>query len=304
MADAQWDVSDVPDQTGRVAVVTGANSGLGLATAELLAARGAYVVLAVRDVDKGRQAANQIAVRAPRSDVALQRLDLGSLTSVHAAADALRAAHSTIDLLINNAGVMFTPKMTTDDGFEMHFGTNHLGHFALTGLLLDRLLGVDGSRVVTVSSEMHKMGASIQFDDLHWERRYKRMAAYNQSKLANLLFAYELQRKLAEQAQPTISLAAHPGGSNTALFQNSPAVVRSVARLVGPILLNTPEMSALSLLRAATDPAVAGGQYYGPATGVRGYPVLTESSEQSHDEELARRLWKVSEELTGIAYPL
>jgi NAD(P)-dependent dehydrogenase (short-subunit alcohol dehydrogenase family) len=304
MAGAKWAAADVPDQAGRVAVVTGANSGLGLATAEVLASKGAHVVLAVRDVDKGRQAEAQIAARWPMAETSLQPLDLSSLASVHAAADELREAHDRIDLLINNAGVMFTPRLLTADGFETQFGTNHLGHFALTGLLLELLLNVEGSRVVTISSEMHKMGASIDFADLQGERRYRRVAAYSQSKLANLLFAYELQRRLAAHAQATISVAAHPGGSNTQLFKNSPWFVRPVIGLLGPLLLNTAEMSALSPLRAATDPDVQGGQYYGPESGVRGHPKLSESSPQTYDEELAQRLWKVSEELTDITFPV
>jgi NAD(P)-dependent dehydrogenase (short-subunit alcohol dehydrogenase family) len=304
MEGASWTAADVPDQAGRVAVVTGANSGLGLATAELLASKGAHVVLAIRDVHKGRQAEAQIAARWPKAEISLQPLDLSSLASVRAAAAQLREAHDRVDLLINNAGVMFAPRHMTADGFEMQFGTNHLGHFALTGLLLEHLLKIEGSRVVTISSEMHKMGGSIHFDDLQWERRYKRVAAYSQSKLANLLFAYELQRRLAAHGQATISVAAHPGGSNTQLFKNSPWFVRPVIGLLGPLLLNTPEMSALSALRAATDPDVQGGQYYGPMSGVRGYPKLAESSPQTYDEELAQRLWKVSEELTHITFPV
>jgi NAD(P)-dependent dehydrogenase (short-subunit alcohol dehydrogenase family) len=304
MSDTEWTETDVPDQQGRVAIVTGANSGLGLATAGVLAAKGARVVLAVRNVDKGCRAAEQINVRWPHSEIAVQELDLSSLASVYAAADKLRAAHGRIDLLINNAGVMFTPPQKTADGFDMQLATNHLGHFALTGLLLDRLLEVPGSRVVTISSEMHKMGGAIHFDDLQWERKYKRVAAYAQSKLANLLFAYELDRRLKKTTGDTISVAAHPGGSNTQLFKNSPAFFRPIVRVVGPWMLNSPEMSALSVLRAATDTDVLGGQYYGPRTGVRGYPKLAESSPQSYDADTQQRLWSVSEELTGVRYPV
>ena len=304
MADTKWTAADAPDQSGRVAVITGANSGLGLATAEMLAAKGAHVVLAVRNIDKGSAAVERITSASPTAAVSLQALDLSSLASVHAAADDLHGAHDKIDLLINNAGVMFTPHLTTADGFEMQFGTNHLGHFALTGLLLDQLLKVDGSRVVTISSEMHKMGASINFEDLQWKRGYKRVAAYGQSKLSNLLFTYELQRRLTAHEQSTISVAAHPGGSNTQLFKNSPWFVRPVISLLGPLLLNSPEMSALSPLRAATDPDVVGGQYYGPETGVRGHPEISESSAKSHDEDLQARVWQVSEKLTGVRYPL
>ena len=189
---AKWTSGDVPGQQGRLAVVTGANTGLGLETARVLAARGASVVLAVRDIEKGKQAAARIAGTTPGADVMIQRLDLTSLDSVRAAAGELRARHPRIDLLINNAGVMFPPKQATSDGFELQFGTNHLGHFAFTGLLLEQMLPVPGSRVVTVSSSAHRIRARINFDDLQGERSYSRVAAYSQSKLANLMFTYEL----------------------------------------------------------------------------------------------------------------
>ncbi|HEU0191456.1 MAG TPA: SDR family NAD(P)-dependent oxidoreductase [Mycobacterium sp.] len=302
----RWTAADVPDQTGRVVVVTGANTGLGYHTAEVLAARGAHVVLAVRNTGKGHDAVARIRSASPRADVAVQQLDLSSLDSVHTAADALRSAYPRIDLLINNAGVMWTPKQTTADGFELQFGTNHLGHFALTGLLLEHLLGVDGSRVVTVSSIGHRLGGAIHFDDLQWEHEYSRHRAYAQSKLANLLFTYELQRRLAAGGRPTIAVAAHPGGSNTELARNIPAVLRPLEKLLGPALFQSAAMGALPTLRAATDPAVAGGQYYGPDGfgEQRGHPSVVQSSRQSHDPELQRRLWAVSEELTGVSFPV
>lgn len=301
----KWNAADVPDQTGRVAVVTGANTGIGYHTAAVLADRGARVVLAVRNLEKGNDAVARIRAASPGADVTVQRLDLTSLDSVRGAAEALRAAYPRIDLLINNAGVMFTPKQTTADGFELQFGTNHLGHFALTGLLLEHML-VEGSRVVTVSSMGHRLLAAIHFDDLHWERGYNRFAAYGQAKLANLLFTYELQRRLAAKGRPTIAVAAHPGGSNTELTRNLPALVRPVERLVSPLVFQNAEMGALPTLRAATDPTVAGGQYYGP-DGLgqqRGHPKRVGSSKQSHDAELQHRLWLVSEELTGVAFPV
>ena len=219
---AKWTAADIPDQAGRVAVITGANTGLGYETAAALADHGAHVVLAVRNLDKGKDAAARITARSPHADVALQELDLTSLESIRAAAEQLRSDHDRIDLLINNAGVMWTPKSTTKDGFELQFGTNHLGHFAFTGLLLDRLLPVAGSRVVTVSSIGHRIRADIHFDDLQWERGYNRVGAYGQAKLANLLFTYELQRRLAPHGT-TIAAAAHPGGSQTELTRNLPA---------------------------------------------------------------------------------
>jgi NAD(P)-dependent dehydrogenase (short-subunit alcohol dehydrogenase family) len=302
---AKWTTADIPDQTGRVAVITGANTGLGYETAAALAEHGAHVVLAVRNLDKGKDAASHITATGPRGEVALQELDLTSLESVRAAAQQLRSDYDHIDLLINNAGVMYTPKSNTKDGFELQFGTNHLGHFALTGLLLDRLLPVAGSRVVTVSSFGHRIRADIHFDDLQWERRYGRVAAYGQAKLANLLFTYELQRRLASHGT-TIAAAAHPGMSDTELMRNMPAPLVSAFERIAPLVAQNPAMGALPTLRAATDPAVLGGQYYGPDgfAQTRGYPKIVASSRKSHDVERQRRLWTVSEELTGVVYPI
>jgi NAD(P)-dependent dehydrogenase (short-subunit alcohol dehydrogenase family) len=295
-----WTEQHIPDQHGRVAIVTGANTGLGFETARMLAGHGAHVVLAVRDVEKGKQAAARID-----GDVSVQVLDLTSLDSIRSAAADLRAAHPRIDLLINNAGVMYTPKQTTKDGFELQFGTNHLGHFAFTGLLLDHLLPVPGSRVVTVSSLGHRIRADIHFDDLQWERSYSRVAAYGQAKLANLMFTYELQRRLAPHGT-TVAVAAHPGGSNTELARNSPAALRVPMAWLAPLIAQTAAMGALPTLRAATDPAVIGGQYYGPGgrAEVRGHPKLVTSSPLSYDLQTQQRLWTVSEELTGVRMPL
>jgi NAD(P)-dependent dehydrogenase (short-subunit alcohol dehydrogenase family) len=300
----KWTAADIPDQTGRTVIITGANTGLGFETAAALAGRGARVVLAVRNLEKGKQAAARITAATPGADVELQELDLTSLESVRAAAAQVRSDHDRLDLLINNAGVMYTPKSTTKDGFELQFGTNHLGHFALTGLLLDRLLPVAGSRVVTVSSIGHRIRAAIHFDDLQWERRYSRVGAYGQAKLANLLFTYELQRRLAQRGT-TIAAAAHPGGSNTELMRNLPRVVAAASSLVEPLMQDA-ALGALPTLRAATDPAVRGGQYFGPDgfAELRGYPKVVASSAQSHDVEVQRRLWTVSEELTGVVYPV
>ncbi|MGE2726443.1 SDR family NAD(P)-dependent oxidoreductase [Mycolicibacterium pulveris] len=301
---AKWTAADVPDQSGRVAIVTGANSGLGYDTAAVLADNGAHVVLAVRDLDKGRRAVEKIKAASPNADVTLQELDLSSLNSVRKAADELRAAYPRIDLLINNAGVMYVPRReTTEDGFEMQFGTNHLGHFALTGLLLENLLPVGGSRVVTVSSVGHRALARIHFEDPHLERKYNRVEAYGQSKLANLLFTYELARRLKAKEAPTIAVAAHPGLSDTELMRHLPDFIPSILwKIVG----QPAAMGALPTLRAATDPAVQGGQYYGP-DGIgesRGHPKLVASSAQSHNQDIQRRLWTMSEELTGVTFPV
>src|SRR5467141_1846229 len=256
---ARWTSGDVPGQQGRLAVVTGADTGLGFETARVLAARGASVVLAVRDTDKGKRAAAAIAGAAPGADVTVQPLDLTCLDSVRAAAAALRARHPRIDLLVNNAGVMFPPRQTTVDGFELQLGTNHLGHFALTGLLLGQMLPVPGSRVVTVSSLAHRIRARINFDDLQAERSYSRVAAYSQSKLANLMFSYELQRRLSGEGT-TIAVAAHPGLAATELARYTPAASAALARLIS----QKPAMGALPVLRAATDPGALAGQYYSP----------------------------------------
>jgi NAD(P)-dependent dehydrogenase (short-subunit alcohol dehydrogenase family) len=299
MADT-WTADDIPRQDGRVAVVTGANTGLGFETARMLAEHGATVVLAVRNLDKGKDAAARIA--AP--DVSVQQLDLTSLDSVRTAAAELRAAHPRIDLLVNNAGVMYPPKQVTQDGFELQFGTNHLGHFALTGLLLDAL--TPGSRVVTLSSVGHRIRARIHFDDLQWERSYSRAGAYGQSKLANLMFTYELQRRLAAAGAGTIAVAAHPGIADTELLRYTPSVLRVLTPVVIPLITQSAAMGALPTLRAATDPDVRGGQYYGPDgfRETRGNPKVVESSAASHDQETQQRLWQVSEELTGVAFGL
>jgi NAD(P)-dependent dehydrogenase (short-subunit alcohol dehydrogenase family) len=226
------------------------------------------------------------------------------MDSIHTAAEQLRSKHDTIDLLINNAGVMFTPKSTTQDGFELQFGTNHLGHFALTGLLLDRLLPAAGSRVVTVSSVGHRFARNgIDFDDLQSEKNYSRVGAYRQAKLANLMFTFELQRRL--QGTKTIAAAAHPGGSRNELTRNLPPLVAAVTKLAAP-LFQSAEMGALPTLRAATDPGVIGGQYFGPDGfgEQRGYPKVVASTRASHDTDAQRRLWTVSEELTGVTYPV
>jgi NAD(P)-dependent dehydrogenase (short-subunit alcohol dehydrogenase family) len=295
----KWNERDVPDQKGRVAVVTGANTGLGFQTARALAERGATVVLAVRDAAKGREAAARMA-----GDVTVQELDLTSLESRRAAPARRRGTLGSIDLLINNAGVMYPPKQATRDGFELQFGTNHLGHFAFTGLVLDLLLPVSGSRVVTVSSFAHRTRGGIHFDDLQWERSYSRSAAYGQSKLANLMFTYELQRRLARHGT-TVSVAAHPGVARSDLMRNSPAPMRVTFPLIAP-LMQKPDMGALPTLRAATDPAVLGGQYYGPdgLGGTRGHPQIVTSSPESYDMTVQQRLWAVSEDLTGVKFPV
>ncbi|MFC1415895.1 oxidoreductase [Streptacidiphilus cavernicola] len=295
-----WTAADVPDQTGRVALVTGANTGLGLETATVLAQQGATVVLACRNTAKAEAAAKQIG-----GDTRLLALDLASLASVRAAAAEAHQRFDRLDLLINNAGVMIPPHQRTADGFELQFGTNHLGHFALTGLLLDLLRDTEGSRVVVVSSLAHKRARSgINFDDLQSERHYSRMGAYVQSKMANLMFMYALQRRLAGSDARTIALAAHPGFSATELTRYVPGPLQSLNTLVGTPFAQPPALGALPALRAATDPSAMGAHYYGPdgPFETRGLPVLKASIAVAHNRAAQERLWAVSEALTGVTF--
>lgn len=299
-----WSEADVGDQSGRVVVITGANTGIGYETAAVLAHRGAHVVLAVRDLEKGNAALSRIVAASPNADVTLQQLDLASLASVRLAAEALRAAYPRIDLLINNAGVMWTPKQVTEDGFELQFGTNHLGHFALTGLLLDHLLGVRDSRVVTVSSLGHRLRAAIHFDDLHWERRYDRVAAYGQSKLANLLFTSELQRRLTAAGSPLRALAAHPGYSHTNLQGASgrklgDALMSAATRVVA----TDADFGARQTLYAASQD-LPGDTFVGPRFGYLGRTQPVGRSRRAKDAGMAAALWALSEQLTKTEFPL
>lgn len=310
MADrrGRWTAADVPDQSGRTAVVTGASGGLGFETAGVLAGRGAAVVLACRDLGKAERAADRIRSAVAGASVLVVHLDLASLASVREAAGQIRAACPSLDLLINNAGVMAIPREVTEDGFERTLATNHLGHFALTGLLLGRMLDTPGSRVVTVSSNGHRMGDGVMhFEDLQLSRGYKPWPAYYRSKLANLLFTYELQRRLTEAGAGTMALAAHPGNARTDLWRHSrldQALYRPMLRPLTFWFAQSAHMGALATLRAATDPAAGGGEYYGPPGRPQftGHPVRVESSAQSHDEADAARLWAISEELTGVSY--
>jgi NAD(P)-dependent dehydrogenase (short-subunit alcohol dehydrogenase family) len=306
MAKRKWSENDVPDQSGRVVVVTGSNTGLGLDTARVLAERGAQVVLAVRNVDKGEAACEKIRQSVPDAEVSTQLLDLGSLESVRTASAELRAAHPRVDLLINNAAVAFPPKTTTPDGFELQFATNHLGHFALTGLLLENMLGVDGARVVVVASLDHKLGGAIHFDDLQWERRYSSALAYAQSKLANLMFCYEFHRRLVKSGAPLMTVAAHPGYTKSDLFRNMWKPIQAMMKFSDLFIGQDPAKGALPQLYAATMPDVQGGQYWGPDgfLEMAGYPTLVRSSKKSYDQQAQERLWTVSEELTGVTYPV
>jgi NAD(P)-dependent dehydrogenase (short-subunit alcohol dehydrogenase family) len=275
------------------AVITGGNTGLGFETARALAGRGATVVIAARDPAKAAAAVDRIG-----AGVSHVPLDLASLSSVREAAAELRARFTRIHLLINNAGVMMTPRGTTRDGFETQFGTNHLGHFALTGLLLDRMTAVPGSRVVTVSSLAHLGGRYPP------RERYSPTMAYSDSKLANLLFAFELQRRLSAAGAETISLAAHPGYAQTGLLRHLPGPVRIASEMAGPLISQNAARGALPIIRAATDPDARGGELYGPRWLTRGNPVRARAFGRAYDERAAAALWSESEKATGVSYPL
>lgn len=304
-----WTAADIPDQHGRTVVITGANSGLGLQTALELARRGATVVIAVRNEAKGAAAKGTIRQAVPSADVAVAPLDLADLTSVRAFADTFMAEHPAgLDVLVNNAGVMAIPRATTADGFEMQIGTNHLGHFALTGLLLPSLLARPGARVVNVSSGAAQMGR-LHLDDLQGEKKYQRWGAYGQSKLANLLFTFELDRRARASGVDLVSVAAHPGYAATNLQATSVGGNPIAARMVdlgNRIFAQSDAQGALPQLRAATAPDVIGGSYYGP-TGLfnmRGAPATVSPPGHARDLDDARRLWEASEDLTGVRFRL
>lgn len=305
-----WTEANIPELAGKTVVVTGANSGLGLETTRLLAGRGAHVVMACRTSAKAEAALLEIREQLPKASLEFIRLDLSDLSSVRAFGEAFGQAHDTLDVLVNNAGVMAIPRRETADGFEMQLGTNHLGHFALTAVLLPLLMKTPAARVVTVSSLMHRVG-SMRFDDLHGRRSYDKWRAYNQSKLANLLFCYELDRRLRVVDADVSSVAAHPGYSATNLQGVGPQL--SGSKLAGrfyaftnKVAAQPAHMGAMPSVFAAVGDPVSGGGFYGPEGlgQIRGYPVRVESSRASHDEVAAQRLWMMSIEATGETYAL
>jgi NAD(P)-dependent dehydrogenase (short-subunit alcohol dehydrogenase family) len=294
-----WSTSDIPQLSGRTAIVTGSASGIGRETARALAAKGARTILAVRNLEKGEAVAADIRRGAPDAQVLVRRLDLSSLEAVKAFADSFLQDEARLDLLINNAGIMLPPYGKTADGFELQMGTNHLGHFALTGRLMPKLAESPGARVVAVASMAHRQG-DIDFGDLNWERRrYNAFKAYGDSKLANLLFVSALSRKLSEGDADVIAVAAHPGWTQTDLMRHS-----SAFEMFTPLVAQPTADGALPSLRAATDPGAKGGEYYGPSKlfEMRGPPVRVQPSPRANDAALAARLWEVSETLTGVAY--
>lgn len=301
-----WTFENIPDLQGKTIIVTGGNSGLGYESVKAFALKGATVILACRNLAKGEKAKNEILKTNPSGEIQVMQLDLANLTSVEAFAKKFASEHKQLDVLLNNAGIMATPNIKTDDGFEAQLGTNHLGHFALTGHLLPLLKGTPQSRVVNVSSLAHK-GGKMDFNDLMFEkcRKFKPMRAYGQSKLANLLFTYELQRFFEANNIDCIAVAAHPGGSNTRLANHfeTNKFMEAVSKIARGAMQPAAK-GALPQIRASVDANVKGGDYFGPS-GIGelfGYPVLVKSNAASHNEENARKLWEVSEKLTGVKY--
>jgi protochlorophyllide reductase len=295
---SHWTTNDIPDLVGRTALVTGANSGLGLEVTRVLAANGAKVLMACRNLDKAEQAAASVRADNPRGIVEVRQLDLASIASIDACAESIRASEARLNLLINNAGLMAVDQAKTEDGFEMQFGVNHLGHFILTGALMPLLLATPESRIVSMSSMGHRAGR-MKFDDLMYERHgYRRWPAYFQSKLANLLFTAELHRRLGPTSS-TVALTAHPGGSRTDLGTEGSGLTNWAMRTAVPLVLQSAHRGALPMVRAATDPEAMGGEFYGPRRVVRGRPVKETPSRRARNADDALRLWELSEEITG-----
>ncbi len=296
----KWKFEDIQDLSGKIAIVTGANSGLGYEVAKSLARKGANVIMGCRNLEKAEKAKNQILSEFPDVSIEIIQLDLSNLSSVRIFVAEFLKNYKNLDILCNNAGVMMTPYQKTVDGFELQLGTNYFGHFALTGLLIDILTKTENSRIVTMSSFGHKMG-TINFDDLNSEKKYNRTKAYSQSKLANILFAYELQRRLEAAGKKVISVASHPGWTRTKLQKNV-----LIFRMLNPFLSMKPPKGALPMLFAATDPEVEGGAYYGPGGlfEIKGYPKKVESNDKSQNLDDAKKLWEMSEKLTRVKYSI
>lgn len=297
MAKENWTIGNIPDLKGKIAIVTGSNTGLGRETAKVLAGKNAEVILAVRNIKKGEDAIRDIKSEYPNSNVNVMELDLSSLKSIKDFSTKFNSIYKQLNLLINNAGVMMPPYSKTEDGFESQFGINHLGHFALTGHLINLLKSTPGARVINVSSGAHNWG-NLEFSDLDWvNRKYNRQKSYGDSKIANLYFTFELAQKLKES--DVIVAAAHPGWTATNLQRHS-----GLFSFFNPFFAQKPNMGALPTLRAAVDPEVKSGDYFGPngRGEIKGYPVKVKSNELSKDEAIRKRLWKVSEELTSVKY--
>jgi hypothetical protein len=307
----KWNADDIPSLDGKIAVVTGANSGLGYYTTRELARHGAHTIMACRSLERAEDAREQLLAELDDASIEVMELDLANLESIRAFAEAFEREHEALDLLVNNAGIMAIPRRETEDGFEMQIGVNHLGHFALTGHLLDALRESEGTaRVVNVSSGAHQAG-DIRFDDLHWRETYSKWGAYAQSKLANLLFTYELDRRLRAADDDIIATAAHPGYAATNLQMAGPemegsAIKRKFMEFANNLVAQSAEMGALPTLYAASARHVEGGDYIGPDgfMEMKGYPTRVESNKKSQDRERARRLWELSERETSVEFDL
>jgi NAD(P)-dependent dehydrogenase (short-subunit alcohol dehydrogenase family) len=296
-----WTIKDIPDLSGKVYIVTGANVGLGFESSIALAKKGTTVIMACRNMEKGKKALTDIKREVPNAKIELMQLDLASLKSVHAFSEEFRQNYDRLDVLMNNAGVMACPYGKTEDGFEKQFGTNHLGHFALTGLLIDFIIKTTGSRVVNTSSMGHTIGR-MDWDNIMYENGgYRASWAYGRSKLANLLFTYELDRRLKQSGHHCGALAAHPGSSETDLARHVEGQL--FFRLISLLFRSqSAAQGALPQLRAAVDPKAKSGEYYGPHKGGRGYPIKVESNGRSYNKKDARKLWEMSEKLTNVTF--
>jgi NAD(P)-dependent dehydrogenase (short-subunit alcohol dehydrogenase family) len=301
----QWNLSRIGDQTGKIVVITGANSGIGFEAARALAGNGAVVIFASRNTQKAETAMSRVREEFPEAEIEFIPLNLGSLSSIREFADQFSARYDRLDVLLNNAGIMMVPYGITEDGLEQQMGINHFGHFALTGLLIDDLIKTPKARVVNISSNAHHAG-EMDFSDLLYQTNgYTPMGAYSRSKLANLLFTYELKRRLEDQGFDTLALAAHPGISATGLADHFlPQPLTWLVRGAMKLMFQSAEMGALPGLRASVDPDARSGEYYGPeGKGERaGYPVVVSSNAISQDLDDAKKLWEISEKLTGVEY--
>jgi NAD(P)-dependent dehydrogenase (short-subunit alcohol dehydrogenase family) len=303
----KWTTENIPDMTGMVIIVTGGNSGIGFEAVKEFAHKGAKTIMASRNLDKAKKALAKIQKKIPDAPVEIIQLDLADLNSVQKFTKVFKEKYERLDVLVNNAGIMMVPHRTTVDGFESQVGTNHLGHFALTGLLYDLLAKTGGSRVVNVSSNGHKLG-DTDFDKFRYDKdkEYSRAKAYGRSKLANILFTYELDRRFKKANIDAISVAAHPGVANTNLANHMAGWFSPLLKLMSFFMLQSAAKGALPTIRAAVDPGVKGGEFYGPRgkNQFRGYPERVESSAASHNEEDAKKLWDLSEKLTGVNFEI
>jgi NAD(P)-dependent dehydrogenase (short-subunit alcohol dehydrogenase family) len=304
----KWTYKDIPDQKGRVAIVTGANSGLGFYTTKGLAEKGCEVIMACRNIEKAEEARAELLSGIPDAKLRVMKLDLSSLKTVRGFSDSIKKEYSRLDLLINNAGLMAIPYRKTDDGFEMQFGVNHLGHFALTGLLIDKLNETTDSRIVSVSSSAHNFGV-IRFDDINWDKKYNKWGAYGMSKLANIYFIHELADRISSRGIGTCAVLAHPGYADSKLIEKGPEMkgrkfIIKAGRLANKLIAQSSEMGALPTLYAATSAEAAHRNFYGPGgfAGMKGFPEQAFPNKKKISKVNQEKLWDLSESLTGVSF--